>query len=352
MNTFLKPALLVLILSLMSFTSDIESSSMFVLNDSMNLANQNRTIIPDSIDLNKENLFDFWIGNWNVSWSEANNKTGRGINIIEKALDGKIIHENFQINEGKNKGFKGVSVSVLNQQTGIWNQAWVDNAGAYLSFTQDRDEAGNLIFITSKVKKDSRTIVSRMVFKDVKTNSFTWDWEGSVDGGKTWKLNWRINYSRIINDTSNPSLSDFSEMIGTCDCKSKRMGKDGKWLKAVDATWTFKYIMDGKGVQDDFSLADGSSGGSIRQYNEKVKSWFVHYYASNSPTPRLQSWKGKRNDKGNIVLYSPQQSATGEDGFLKLTFHDISKKGYKWKGEWVNKDESKINPFWTIECVK
>ncbi|TJY37083.1 hypothetical protein [Pontimicrobium aquaticum] len=299
-----------------------------------------------------EDLFDFWIGNWEVTWSEANNKMGKGINVIEKELDGKIIKENFQITGGKNKGFKGVSVSVLNQQTGIWNQAWVDNAGSYLSFTQDRDEFGNLIFVTNKVEKDSLSIVSRMVFKDVKTNSFTWDWEGSVDGGKTWKLNWRINYSRINNDISNPSLTDFSEMIGTCNCKSKRMGNDGKWLEAIDATWTFKYIMNGKGVQDDFLLANGLSGGSIRQYNEKEKSWYVHYYASDSPSPTLQSWKGKKTEDGNIVLYSPQKSSSGEDGFLKLSFYDISKKGYKWKGEWVNKDESKTNPFWMIECVK
>ena len=352
MKTFLKSSFLLLAFLFMSFTIDKENDSITMLNDIMNLTNHNKIIMSDSVVLNKEKLFDFWVGNWNVTWSEANNKTGKGINIIEKTLDGKVIQEDFKIFEGINKGFKGRSVSVLNSQTGIWQQTWVDNLKTYLIFTHDRDEVGNLIFITSKVKKDTLTLVSRMVFKDVKANSFTWDWEGSVDGGKTWNLNWRINYERIKEENSSPSLTDFSKMIGTCNCKSKRTGKDGKWLKAVDATWTFKYIMDGKGVQDDFSLADGTSGGSIRQYNEKEKSWFVHYYASNSPTPRLQSWKGEKTKENNIVLYSPQQSATGEDGFLKLTFHDISKKGYKWKGEWVNKDESKINPFWTIECVK
>jgi hypothetical protein len=191
-----------------------------------------------------------------------------------------------------------------------------------------------------------------MVFKNIKANAFTWDWESSVDGGETWKLNWRINYSRINEDLSSPSLTDFSEMIGTCKCKSKRKGNDGKWLEPVDATWTFKYIMNGKGVQDDFSLADGLSGGSIRQYNEKEESWYVHYYASNSPTATLQSWKGKKTRENNIILYSPEKSPSGDDGFLKLSFYEISKNGYKWKGEWVNKNESKVNPFWMIDCVK
>ena len=27
------------------------------------------------------------------------------------------------------------------------------------------------------------------------------------------------------------------------------------------------------------------------------------------------------------------------EGFYRLTFYDISKKGYKWVGEWVDKTE-------------
>jgi hypothetical protein len=35
-----------------------------------------------------------------------------------------------------------------------------------------------------------------MVFYDIKKDSFTWDWEGTQDGGETWNLLWRINYTR------------------------------------------------------------------------------------------------------------------------------------------------------------
>jgi len=34
-------------------------------------------------------------------------------------------------------------------------------------------------------------------FKDIKKDSFIWDWESSYDRGVTWKLNWRINYKRV-----------------------------------------------------------------------------------------------------------------------------------------------------------
>jgi hypothetical protein len=44
---------------------------------------------------------------------------------------------------------------------------------------------------------DGKEIVQRMVFKEIKNDSFTWDWEKTEDGGKTWKLEWRINYKKV-----------------------------------------------------------------------------------------------------------------------------------------------------------
>lgn len=43
------------------------------------------------MDSNPENQFDFWLGEWNVTWGED----GKGTNHIERILEGKIIQENF-----------------------------------------------------------------------------------------------------------------------------------------------------------------------------------------------------------------------------------------------------------------
>ncbi|MCG2589455.1 hypothetical protein [Rhodohalobacter sulfatireducens] len=36
----------------------------------------------------------------------------------------------------------------------------------------------------------------------------------------------------------------------------------------------------------------------------------------------------------------------------RLTFSNISKDGFDWAGDWVNKDESILYPFWRIYCTK
>lgn len=140
--------------------------------------------------------FDFWVGKWDASWTEGDGKIGKGTNTIAKTLDKKVIQENFRIDEGAERGYLGTSLSVYNPKAKMWFQGYADNQGAYFSFTGERD-GDKRIFKTAMVKRGDKDVVQRMVFYDIKENSMMWDWESSEDGGKTWKLNWRINYKRI-----------------------------------------------------------------------------------------------------------------------------------------------------------
>lgn len=152
---------------------------------------------PDLKQLEPEEYFDFWVGEWKVSWDEGDGKTGAGTNVIEKKLDGKVIHETFRVTEGRQKGFKGTSISVYQPRFDRWKQAWADNHGGYYDFL-GIIEGNKRIFQTDIFElDDGRKLTQRMVFYDITEDSFTWDWEASYDGGETWNLNWRIFYKRM-----------------------------------------------------------------------------------------------------------------------------------------------------------
>lgn len=143
-----------------------------------------------------ETYFNFWLGKWEATWDEGDGKKGKGVNYIHTTLDGKVLQENFEVTEGQNKGFKGKSFSVYNPRKNEWKQAWADNQGGYFDFTGAKD--GELrMFQTAVFEKGDKKIVQRMVFKNITKDSMTWDWESSVDGGKTWKLSWRIQYKKV-----------------------------------------------------------------------------------------------------------------------------------------------------------
>lgn len=140
--------------------------------------------------------FDFWVGKWDASWQNPQGVTEKGTNFIEKILDGRVIQEHFVILSGQNKGFKGTSISVYNPVTKSYHQAWADNSGGYFDFIAEVD-GEKKIFTTQPRKRGDDTIIQRMVFYDIKHESFTWDWELTKDHGKTWSLQWRIHYTRI-----------------------------------------------------------------------------------------------------------------------------------------------------------
>ena len=138
-----------------------------------------------------DSLFDFWVGEWDLSWTAANGTVGKGTNKIDKILDGKVIEEKFSAANG----YKGRSLSVYNPQSKQWRQTWTDNRGGYLSFIGESDK-DRRIFKTEPAEVNGKTVIQRMVFHSIEKDSFTWEWMTSQDDGGTWKTTWLISYIR------------------------------------------------------------------------------------------------------------------------------------------------------------
>ncbi|MFY0599671.1 MAG: hypothetical protein JXR03_08360 [Cyclobacteriaceae bacterium] len=144
---------------------------------------------------------------------------------------------------------------------------------------------------------------------------------------------------------------DFDELIGTCHCQSVSRNPDQTWADTTTMTWGYKYIMNGTAVQDEVWRPDGRYAGSIRQYQPDSASWVVSYYSYPAVPWTMGTWHGNRTGD-SIVFYKPQPAPNGMDGFYKITFSEIKKTGFNWKGEWTNTTESFSFPTWYIFCRK
>ena len=139
----------------------------------------------------KAKQFDFWLGDWDLTWGE----NGRGRNIISKILDEKVIQEQFTSLPGdETPPFIGLSLSVFNIQTDQWQQTWVDNQGGYLDFKGSMD--GDKMILSRQAIIEDRPVQQRMVWHNIQADSLDWSWERSDDGGQTWKMLWAIQYQR------------------------------------------------------------------------------------------------------------------------------------------------------------
>ena len=138
--------------------------------------------------------FDFWIGEWDARWDkmEGSINSGRGQNVIRASLDDCAIVENF--NGTPSIPLRGMSVSTFSRQLGKWQQTWVDNQASYLDFVGEFKD-GQMV-LQRKATVGGKEIMQMMVWYNITKDKFDWNWERSEDEGKSWKVLWKIMYSR------------------------------------------------------------------------------------------------------------------------------------------------------------
>jgi hypothetical protein len=103
-----------------------------------------------------------------------------------------VIVENF--NGTPSIPLRGMSVSTFGRQLGKWQQTWVDNEGGYLDFVGEFKD-GQMV-LQRKGTVGGKEFMQRMVWYNITADKLDWNWERSDDEGKTWKVLWKIKYSR------------------------------------------------------------------------------------------------------------------------------------------------------------
>lgn len=139
------------------------------------------------MNIGPEQQFDFWLGEWEVRWGED----GTGTNHVTRILDDKVIQEDFLAPD-----LHGFSFSVYDPERDCWCQTWVDNNGTYLDFTGGFD-GGRMVLVRDAVVRGEKC-KQRMVWYNIESNRFDWNWERSDDGGQTWRVLWQIQYTRKL----------------------------------------------------------------------------------------------------------------------------------------------------------
>jgi len=147
-------------------------------------------------EVKPEESFDFWIGEWDITWTDNVGNPGNGISSVKKIFEGTVIEEEFVALVGRSKGYKGKSLTLHQAQRGRWKQAWIDNQFGFLDLTGTRNNDRIVLTTELSTTPDGRKTIHRVTFSDIKMDSFDWFWEFSTDGGISWDPIWKLKYSR------------------------------------------------------------------------------------------------------------------------------------------------------------
>jgi len=136
---------------------------------------------------------DFWVGDWIAEWGEGKD-AGTGRNSITRDEFGACaIVEHFSADDGT---LKGTSISTYRPPTRRWRQTWVDDQGGYFNLAGGPVTGQPHSFELVNERPVPAAPPLRMIWQDIKPDSFTWRWQTQRAGSDSWVDQWVIRYRR------------------------------------------------------------------------------------------------------------------------------------------------------------
>ena len=132
---------------------------------------------------------DFWVGEW-VAEDQQGNAIGTN-RITRNEYGDCVITEHFVSPQ-----LIGHSVSIYRPGLKQWRQVWVDNQGGFFDLVGGPVTGGDHIFVFENKRVTETQPHQRMIWQDVKPDSFTWRWQRRAKAEDAWADSWVINYKR------------------------------------------------------------------------------------------------------------------------------------------------------------
>jgi hypothetical protein len=132
---------------------------------------------------------DFWVGDW-----DALDQQGQviGTNRITRNEYGDcVITEHFV-----GAPLIGHSVSIYRPGLKQWRQVWVDNQNGFFDLVGGPVSGGDHVFVFENKRVTDAQPFQRMIWQDVKPDSFVWRWQRKAKAEDGWTDSWVIHYRR------------------------------------------------------------------------------------------------------------------------------------------------------------
>lgn len=137
----------------------------------------------------ESHLFDFWIGEWDVSNAQGQ---PAGRSSVQQILSQCVIFENWTDRQGG----EGKSFNAYNADYGMWQQFWTDQYGRVTEYREsERTPEAGLRFLAHQRLPQGPSLI-RMTFTPIDSNTVHQFGQISRDDGKTWTTSFDLYYRR------------------------------------------------------------------------------------------------------------------------------------------------------------
>jgi hypothetical protein len=137
--------------------------------------------------------FDYWVGTWDVRANGSPNAPP-ATNVITKIHQGCVVLESWTA-----PGQTGQSFNIYDRVEKKWHQTWVDSSGGLHEYWGQPDKDGNMVYegdIPVPPNQGTGRMHVRLTFFRRPDGSVRQYSERTMDGGKTWQVNYDLVYTK------------------------------------------------------------------------------------------------------------------------------------------------------------
>lgn len=202
--------------------------------------------------------FDFWVGEWDVNLRMIQDDGGFEDRVAAVARVYAILKGRAVLELWDSPPIKGYSLRYYDPAADEW-VLWLNWPGENRSRSSSLSGGfrhGRGDFFAERTSTDGDTTRFRYSFNDITSVSLRWDDHTSTDGGKTWRPNWIMEFTRKRSEPTFPIPRDdvpTFETGGRCTLEGFRSyeGLEGDWEGSFggEATTLRAYrVLDGCAV--------------------------------------------------------------------------------------------------------
>jgi len=131
---------------------------------------------------------DFWLGDWSVTYPGM---AGTASSTVEVTLDKCLVIERWD----GGKSHRGENIFSYSADDASWHGMFTDNDGR-VHVLSGRVASGSAEFSGSSRGPNGETVLNRVRIVRLSSGKVEQSWEKSTDNGKTWKIEFRGEYTR------------------------------------------------------------------------------------------------------------------------------------------------------------
>jgi hypothetical protein len=200
-------------------------------------------------------------------------------------FDGAISIDEMQF---PTKDSYGLSIRLYDPVEKQWSIYWVDSRTMKLFPPVRGGWSDGSCLLIGEDEYDGRPILASYRWSDITEQTAHWEQAFSVDHGKTWEINWTMDFTRRATEPAPMGLpkvtGDFDFLVGEWDIHNRRrrsaLGGDDNWYEMQANMVAYTYFNGAVSFDEGWFPTEGFRGATFRLYDPVQKTWSIHWINS------------------------------------------------------------------------